>query len=125
MADKKTVLVTGAGGALAKRVIARLHPRYQVVAVDFRRWVAAAERTGAFDTLAAGLAAGLRPLVTRALPTEPRAVIEDFAIVLAWRSRKRQVPRPSVVSTSLNKRTVDSRAVVTWLSGAVLREGLP
>ena len=39
MADKKTVLVTGAGGALAKRVIARLHPKYQVVAVDFRRKV--------------------------------------------------------------------------------------
>ena len=36
-AKKKTVLVTGAGGALAKRVIARLHPKWQVVAVDFRR----------------------------------------------------------------------------------------
>jgi UDP-glucose 4-epimerase len=38
-ADKKTVLVTGAAGALAKRVIARLHGRYNVVAVDFRRKV--------------------------------------------------------------------------------------
>ena len=36
---KKTVLVTGAAGALAKRVIARLHGRYHVVAVDFRRKV--------------------------------------------------------------------------------------
>lgn len=36
---KKTVLVTGAAGALAKRVIARLHGRYNVVAVDFRRKV--------------------------------------------------------------------------------------
>ena len=34
--NKKTVLVTGAGGALAKRVIARLHGKYNVVAVDFR-----------------------------------------------------------------------------------------
>lgn len=37
--NKKTVLVTGAAGALAKRVIARLHGRYNVVAVDFRRKV--------------------------------------------------------------------------------------
>jgi len=36
---KKTVLVTGSAGALAKRVIARLHGRYNVVAVDFRRKV--------------------------------------------------------------------------------------
>ena len=36
---KKTVLVTGAAGSLAKRVIARLHGRYQVIAVDFRRKV--------------------------------------------------------------------------------------
>ena len=36
---KKTVLVTGAAGALAKRVIARLHGKYNVVAVDFRRKV--------------------------------------------------------------------------------------
>lgn len=37
--SRKTVLVTGAGGALAKRVIARLHPHCNVVAVDFRRKV--------------------------------------------------------------------------------------
>jgi nucleoside-diphosphate-sugar epimerase len=37
MDDKKTVLVTGAGGSLAKRVIARLHGKYNVIAVDFRR----------------------------------------------------------------------------------------
>ncbi|QHS10083.1 SDR family oxidoreductase [Sinimarinibacterium sp. NLF-5-8] len=37
--SKKTVLVTGAAGSLAKRVIARLHGRYNVVAVDFRRKV--------------------------------------------------------------------------------------
>lgn len=36
---KKTVLVTGAAGALAQRVIARLHPDYKVIAVDFRRRV--------------------------------------------------------------------------------------
>lgn len=36
---KKTVLVTGAAGSLAKRVIARLHGKYQVIAVDFRRRV--------------------------------------------------------------------------------------
>ncbi len=39
MAEKKTVLVTGAAGSLAKRVIARLHGKYQVVAVDFRQKV--------------------------------------------------------------------------------------
>ena len=39
MADKKTVLVTGAAGSLAQRVISRLQGRYQVVAVDFRRKV--------------------------------------------------------------------------------------
>ncbi len=38
-APKMTVLVTGAGGALAKRVIARLHGKYKVVAVDFRHKV--------------------------------------------------------------------------------------
>lgn len=38
-AAKKTVLVTGAAGSLAKRVIARLHGRYHVIAVDFRRKV--------------------------------------------------------------------------------------
>jgi UDP-glucose 4-epimerase len=38
-ANKKTVLVTGAAGSLAKRVIARLHGRYNVIAVDFRRKV--------------------------------------------------------------------------------------
>jgi UDP-glucose 4-epimerase len=38
-AEKKTVLVTGAAGSLAKRVIARLHGKYQVVAVDFRQKV--------------------------------------------------------------------------------------
>lgn len=37
--QKKTVLVTGAAGSLAKRVIARLHGKYQVVAVDFRQKV--------------------------------------------------------------------------------------
>ncbi|GAC1620243.1 MAG: hypothetical protein NVS9B10_01770 [Nevskia sp.] len=36
---KKTVLVTGAAGSLAKRVIARLHGPYKVIAVDFRRKV--------------------------------------------------------------------------------------
>jgi len=35
----KTVLVTGAAGSLAKRVIARLHPTYNVIAVDFRHKV--------------------------------------------------------------------------------------
>jgi UDP-glucose 4-epimerase len=39
MAERKTILVTGAGGALAQRVIARLHPEHAVVAVDFRRKV--------------------------------------------------------------------------------------
>ncbi|MGH8461812.1 MAG: SDR family oxidoreductase [Stenotrophobium sp.] len=39
MAEKKTVLVTGAAGSLAKRVIARLHGKYKVIAVDFRRKV--------------------------------------------------------------------------------------
>lgn len=39
MSIKKTVLVTGAAGSLAKRVIARLHGKYNVVAVDFRRKV--------------------------------------------------------------------------------------
>lgn len=38
-AQKKTVLVTGAAGSLAKRVIARLHGKYHVVAVDFRQKV--------------------------------------------------------------------------------------
>ncbi|WP_420465449.1 SDR family oxidoreductase [Panacagrimonas sp.] len=36
---RKTILVTGAAGSLAKRVISRLHGRYQVIAVDFRRKV--------------------------------------------------------------------------------------
>lgn len=39
MAEKKTVLVTGAAGSLARRVIARLHPKWNVVAVDFRKKV--------------------------------------------------------------------------------------
>jgi UDP-glucose 4-epimerase len=39
MAEKKTVLVTGAAGSLAKRVIARLHGKYNLVVVDFRRKV--------------------------------------------------------------------------------------
>ncbi|HVT34555.1 MAG TPA: SDR family oxidoreductase [Nevskiaceae bacterium] len=39
MAEKKTILVTGAGGSLAKRVIARLHGKHHVVAVDFRKKV--------------------------------------------------------------------------------------
>lgn len=39
MSDRKTVLVTGAAGALAKRVIARLQDTHNVVAVDFRRKV--------------------------------------------------------------------------------------
>lgn len=37
--DRKTVLVTGAAGSLAKRVITRLYGRYNVIAVDFRRQV--------------------------------------------------------------------------------------
>ena len=36
---KKTVLVTGAAGSLAKRVISRLHLKWNVVVVDFRRKV--------------------------------------------------------------------------------------
>ncbi|MGQ0502649.1 MAG: SDR family oxidoreductase [Panacagrimonas sp.] len=36
---RKTVLVTGAAGALARRVIGRLSGQYQVIAVDFRRKV--------------------------------------------------------------------------------------
>lgn len=36
---KKTVLVTGAAGSLASRVISRLYQQVQVVAVDFRRKV--------------------------------------------------------------------------------------
>jgi UDP-glucose 4-epimerase len=39
VAPKKTVLVTGAAGALAMRVIARLNGRYNVIAVDFRQKV--------------------------------------------------------------------------------------
>lgn len=39
MNEKKTVLVTGAAGSLARRVIARLHGRYHVIAVDFRKKV--------------------------------------------------------------------------------------
>ncbi|SFF58120.1 UDP-glucose 4-epimerase [Fontimonas thermophila] len=39
VSHKKTVLVTGAAGSLAQRVIARLHDRYDIVAVDFRRKV--------------------------------------------------------------------------------------
>ena len=39
MTERKTILVTGAAGALAKRVIAKLHPHHDVVAVDFRRQV--------------------------------------------------------------------------------------
>ena len=35
----KTILVTGAGGSLARRVMARLMDRHQVIAVDFRRKV--------------------------------------------------------------------------------------
>lgn len=38
-ATKKTVLVTGAAGSLASRVISRLYQQVQVVAVDFRRKV--------------------------------------------------------------------------------------
>jgi len=37
--QRKTVLVTGAAGSLAKRVIGKLHGRHDVVAVDFRRKV--------------------------------------------------------------------------------------
>ena len=39
MAEKKTILVTGAAGSLAKRVIARLHGKHKVIAVDFRKKV--------------------------------------------------------------------------------------
>ena len=39
MAEKKTVLITGAAGSLAKRVIARLHGKYNIIAVDFRKKV--------------------------------------------------------------------------------------
>ncbi|MBI2383115.1 MAG: SDR family oxidoreductase [Gammaproteobacteria bacterium] len=39
MADKKTVLVTGAAGALASRVMNRLQAQCNVIAVDFRRKV--------------------------------------------------------------------------------------
>lgn len=35
--NKKTVLVTGAAGALAQQVINRLRDEYQIVAVDFRK----------------------------------------------------------------------------------------
>ena len=35
-ANARTVLVTGAAGSLAKRVIARLYPQCRIVAVDFR-----------------------------------------------------------------------------------------
>lgn len=38
-APRKTVLVTGAAGALARRVISRLHGPHRVVAVDFRHQV--------------------------------------------------------------------------------------
>jgi UDP-glucose 4-epimerase len=37
--NRKTVLVTGAAGSLAQRVIGRLHGRHDVVAVDFRQKV--------------------------------------------------------------------------------------
>src|SRR5690348_1313639 len=37
--DRKTVLVTGAAGSLAQRVIGKLHGRHQVIAVDFRQKV--------------------------------------------------------------------------------------
>lgn len=38
-AAAKTVLVTGAAGSLAKRVIGRLYPQYKVIAIDFRHKV--------------------------------------------------------------------------------------
>lgn len=38
-AEKPTILVTGAGGALAQRVISRLKRDHNIVAVDFRRRV--------------------------------------------------------------------------------------
>lgn len=37
--NSKTVLVTGAAGSLAQRVISRLYGRHQVIAVDFRQRV--------------------------------------------------------------------------------------
>ena len=37
--DRPSVLVTGAGGSLAQRVISRLQGRYRVIAADFRRRV--------------------------------------------------------------------------------------
>ncbi|MEQ9012771.1 NAD-dependent epimerase/dehydratase family protein [Algiphilus sp.] len=37
--NARTVLVTGAAGSLAQRVISRLYWKYQVIAVDFRRRV--------------------------------------------------------------------------------------
>lgn len=39
VAGKKTILVTGAAGSLAQRVIGKLHGRHQVIAVDFRQKV--------------------------------------------------------------------------------------
>ena len=39
MTNKKTILITGAGGALAQQVIAQLKNRYHIIAVDFRRRV--------------------------------------------------------------------------------------
>ncbi len=39
VADQKTILVTGAAGSLAQRVIGKLHGRHQVIAVDFRQKV--------------------------------------------------------------------------------------
>ncbi|MBL4866291.1 MAG: SDR family oxidoreductase [Pseudomonadales bacterium] len=37
--QKKTILITGAGGALAQEVISRLKSDYEIIAVDFRRRV--------------------------------------------------------------------------------------
>jgi UDP-glucose 4-epimerase len=45
---KRTVLVTGAGGALASRVLQRLHGRYELIAVDFRRKVATEPGTASY-----------------------------------------------------------------------------
>lgn len=39
MANKKTILVTGAGGATAKKVITLLQSEYNIIAVDFRRQI--------------------------------------------------------------------------------------
>ena len=39
MANKPTLLVTGAGGATAKKVITQLQSEYHIVAVDFRRQI--------------------------------------------------------------------------------------